>query len=305
MTCGILCVPQSEVYVIEQFGKYVRVAEPGLGFYNICACELPAGAVSLRVKQLDVQCETKTRDNVFVIVSCSVQFQVKPEDVYSAFYKLANPSGQITSYVYDVLRSTVPKLNLDSVFESKDEIALALKQELSATMSSYGFKIINALVTDIAPNAVVKQSMNEINAAMRIRQAASEKGEAEKILVVKAAEAQSESAYLAGVGIARQRQAIIQGLQDSMTTFSGKMHDVSGKDVMQLMLMTQYMDTLRDIGNNGNSNTLFVHHSPSAVGDLTAQIRDALVHSAPPRQDMERAAIKSNQIMPFNGQEPR
>jgi regulator of protease activity HflC (stomatin/prohibitin superfamily) len=223
--------------------------------------------------------------------------------VYSAFYKLANPSGLITSYINDILRSTVPKLNLDSVFECKDDIALAVKKELSATMSSYGFNIINALVTDISPNAVVKQKMNEINAEVRVRQAASEKGEAEKIMVVKAAEAQSESAYLAGVGIARQRKAIIEGLQDSLVTFSGKMPDVSAKDVLQLMLMTQYMDTLRDIGNNGNSNTLFVHHSPSAVSDITAQIRDALVHSAPPRQDMER--VRSNQIVPLNGQEPR
>jgi len=287
----IMCVPNDEVYVLQRCGKFSRTASAGLGFYIPCV-EWPAGKVSLRINQLDVTLETKTRDNVFVFVNVSVQYEVVPEDIYSAFYRLANPRQQITAFVFDVIRSTVPKTNLDDVFDSKDEIANSVKSQLAEQMSSFGFNILTALVTDISPNEVVKASMNEINAATRIRQAATDKAEAEKILSVKAAEADAESRYLTGVGIARQRQAIVNGLRESVSDFTNNIDDVKPKDVLQLMLMTQYFDMMRDVGGSSKSNTIFVPHTPGAVGDFSAQVRDALLQSSqlpPLSQHMQRA----------------
>lgn len=242
--CIPLCVPNDEVVVIEQFSKFTRVAEPGLNFFVPCICEFPAGSLNTRINQLDIALETKTKDNVFVNIGISVQYEVMRTEIYNAFYKLQNPRSQITSFVFDCVRSTVPKILLDDVFDSKDEIAQAVKNDLKASMTAFGFNILTALVTDLSPNAQVKASMNEINAAQRVRVAASDKAEAEKILVVKAAEAEAESKYLAGVGIARQRQAIIAGLQDSVTNFTGKVEDVSPKDVLHLMILTQYFDAM-------------------------------------------------------------
>mmetsp|Transcript_17698 Transcript_17698/g.28649 ORF Transcript_17698/g.28649 Transcript_17698/m.28649 type:complete len:220 (+) Transcript_17698:544-1203(+) len=207
MPCFV-CVSNDKIAVIEQFGKFSRMAEPGFSPVICCIGEYVAGYMSNRVQQIDVRCETKTKDNVFVFVTVSVQFEVRREDVYNAFYKLTNPHSQVTAFVFDVIRSTVPKIILDDVFDSKDEIADAVKKELANTMPGFGYNILQTLVTDITPDAKVKQAMNEINAAQRTRVAATDKAEADKILVVKAAEADAESKYLAGVGVARQRQAV-------------------------------------------------------------------------------------------------
>ncbi len=208
-----------------------------------------------------------------------MQFEVRPEEVYNAFYKLSNPRSQITAFVFDVIRSTVPKINLDDVFDSKDEIAGAVKSELTKTMEAFGYNILQALVTDITPNQKVKDAMNQINAAQRTRIAATDKAEAEKILVVKAAEADAESKYLAGVGVARQRQAIIQGLQDSVSNFSGNIDDITPKDVLQLMLLTQYFDMMRDLGTANGTSTIFVPSGPGTVSDFGTQVRDAFLQA--------------------------
>eukprot|EP00894_Picocystis_sp_ML_P003959 jgi/Pico_ML_1/54476/g4817.t2 len=193
-----LPIKSSTAGVVERFGKFSRVIYPGLNFLACCIGECVSGAVSLRVRQLDVTIETKTKDNVFVVVVVSVQYEVENDQVYDAFYRLTNPLEQIRAYVFDVVRSTVPKINLDDVFDQKDEIAKAVKSDLAQTMPSYGYHILQTLVTDIEPDSRVKSAMNEINAAQRQRVAAADKAEAEKILVVKAAEADAESKYLAG-----------------------------------------------------------------------------------------------------------
>lgn len=234
----------------------------------------------MRIQQLDVACETKTRDNVFVNVVVSVQYQVQRETIYDAFYKLTDSNSQIRSYVFDVVRSTVPKMNLDDVFTSKEEIASDVKSELTKSMSSFGYAIIQTLVTDIEPAAKVKQAMNEINAATRMRQAAYEKAEAEKVKTVKAAEAEAEAKFLAGQGIARQRQAIVAGLRDSVLQFSNDVDGITNKEVMEMMMITQYFDTLKDVGTTGRSSAVFLPHQPSAVADVTAQVRNGFLQAA-------------------------
>ena len=259
-------VHQQTNVVIELFGKFQRVAGPGLNL-KIPFFERIAGKMNLRVQQLDVDIETKTKDNVFVQTVVSIQYMVVPNKVYDAFYQLSDAQMQIRSFV------------LDDVFERKDDIANAVKQELSEVMNQFGYVIVKALVTDINPDSKVKASMNEINAAQRMRMAAMEKGEADKILKVKAAEADAASKALSGKGIADQRKEIINGLRDSVDEFQKSIPGTSPNDVMNLVLMTQYFDTIKEIGTSPNKGTILIPHSPSAVADLGNQIRNSIITS--------------------------
>ena len=269
-------VSTAQMAVITRFGKFLRVAEPGLN-WKMPYFDTVAGVVSLRVNQITLTMETKTKDNVFVTIPISVQNRVRPEKVFDAFYKLSDPVAQIKSYVEQVILGHVPGMTLDEVFATQSSIAAAVKQELDADMSTFGYEIVNVLVTDIVPDSKVKSAMNDINAAQREQVAANARGEAEKILVVKKAEAEAESKALQGQGIANQRKAIIECLQVSIEQFQKVVDGASSRDVMQLVLVTQYFDTLKSIGENDKSNTLFLSHSPAAVKEVSDQILDAML----------------------------
>jgi regulator of protease activity HflC (stomatin/prohibitin superfamily) len=269
-------VSTSQVAVITRFGKFLRVAEPGLNWKRPFVDSV-AGYVSLRVNQITLTMETKTRDNVFVTIPISVQNRVRPEKVYDAYYKLSDPEAQIKSYVEQVILGHVPGMTLDEVFASQSSIAAAVKQELDADMATFGYEIVNVLVTDIVPDAKVKSAMNDINAAQREQVAANARGEAEKILVVKKAEAEAESKALQGQGIANQRKAIIEGLQVSIEQFQKVVEGASAREVMQLVMVTQYFDTLKSIGESDRTNTLFLAHSPGAVKDVSDQILESML----------------------------
>jgi regulator of protease activity HflC (stomatin/prohibitin superfamily) len=271
-------VNTAQVAVITRFGKFLRVADPGLN-WKWPFIDAVAGRVSLRVNQITLTMETKTKDNVFVTIPISVQNRVRPEKVYDAYYKLSNPAEQIQSYVEQVILGHVPGMTLDEVFASQSGIAAAVKQELDADMAGFGYEIVNVLVTDIVPDAKVKSAMNDINAAQREQVAANARGEAEKILVVKKAEAEAESKALQGQGIANQRKAIIEGLQGSIEQFRKAVEGATTSDVMQLVMVTQYFDTLKSIGENDKTNTLFLSHSPGAVKDVSDQILQSMLVS--------------------------
>ncbi|KAK7274742.1 hypothetical protein RIF29_15840 [Crotalaria pallida] len=274
---GCVQVKQSNVAIKETFGKFDNVLQPGCHFVPWCFYSKVAGTLSLRVKQLDVRCETKTKDNVFVTVVASIQYRALAEKAVDAYYKLSNTKAQIQSYVFDVIRASVPKMELDSVFEQKNDIAKAVEEELEKAMSAYGYEIVQTLIVDIEPDERVKKAMNEINAAARLRVATKEKAEAEKILQIKRAEGDAESKYLAGLGIARQRQAIVDGLRDSVLAFSENVPGTTSKDIMDMVLVTQYFDTMKEIGASSKSNSVFIPHGPGAVRDVAAQIRDGLL----------------------------
>ncbi|KAL8124471.1 hypothetical protein AgCh_012204 [Apium graveolens] len=274
---GCVQVGQSTVAVKERFGKFEDVLDPGCHCLPWCLGYQVAGELSLRVQQLNVRCETKTKDNVFVTVVASIQYRALAEKASDAYYKLSNTTSQIQAYVFDVIRSSVPKLLLDSAFEQKNDIAKAVEEELEKAMSGYGFEIVQTLIVDIEPDAQVKRAMNEINAASRMRLAASEKAEADKILQIKRAEGEAESKYLSGLGIARQRQAIVDGLRDSVLAFSENVPGTSAKDVMDMVLVTQYFDTMKEIGASSKSSAVFVPHGPGAVKDIASQIREGLL----------------------------
>jgi len=269
-------VQQQSAALVQRFGKFMRVASPGLNI-KLPIIETVAGRINLRVQQLDVRVETKTEDNVFVLVVVSVQYAVLPDKVYDAFYKLADPHTQMSAFIFDVVRARVPRQKLDDVFEKKDEIADAVKNELSHVMYDFGYGIVKALVTDIEPDHKVKDAMNEINAAQRLRIAATEKGEADRILKVKAAEAEAQSKALQGKGIADQRRAIVEGLRESVDEFQKSVPGTSAQDVMNLVLMTQYFDTLKEIGATSRSNTILIPHTPGNMTELSNQMRDAMI----------------------------
>ena len=269
-------VQTAQVAIITRFGRFLRIANPGLN-WKVPFIDAVAARISLRVNQIQLTMETKTKDNVFVTIPISVQNRVRPEKAFDAFYKLANPATQIQSYVEQVILGHVPGMTLDEVFATQSSIAAAVKQELDADMAGFGYEIVNVLVTDIIPDAKVKSAMNDINAAQREQVAATARGEAEKILVVKKAEAEAASKALQGEGIANQRKAIIAGLQGSIEQFQKTVGGASTSEVMQLVLVTQYFDTIKSIGELDKTNTLFLSHSPGAVRDISEQIMQSML----------------------------
>jgi len=269
-------VIQQSRAIIERFGKYVRTAKPGLNM-KIPFIERIVQRVSLRVQQLIVEVETKTKDNVFVKLFVAVQYRVVEGNEADSYYKLQDHIEQIRSYVLDVVRAKVPKMDLDEVFEKKDDVGLAVKTELDVSMKVYGFEIPNALVTDVDPAENVKSAMNEIQTQQRLQVAANAKGEANKILVVKNAEAEAESKRLQGEGIAKQRRAIVDGLRESIEAFKEKIDGVSAGEVLNLVLLTQYFDTLKEIGVSSGSKVILVPHSPGGMADIAGELRTAIV----------------------------
>jgi regulator of protease activity HflC (stomatin/prohibitin superfamily) len=268
---AIFVVRQQTFAVVEQWGKFSRVASPGVNF-KIPIAERVAGRVSIRVQELNVKIRTKTSDNVFVDLLIAVQYFVDGQDkVWDAFYKLTDPKQQMESWIFDNVRAKVPTMSLDSVFENKDEIAKEIEDSLGIRLGEYGYKLVRALVNDIQPDAGVADAMNEINRQQRLRVAAEYEGEAKKIIVIKGAEADARSKELSGEGIAKQRIAIVAGLRESVKDASDAL-GVNAQSVMSLVLMTQYYDMLTDVGKNADTNTILLPHSPGAVGDLREQI---------------------------------
>ena len=265
-------VDQQTCAIIERLGKFSRIATPGLNF-KIPVIESIKTRISLKIHQLEAEVETKTKDNVFVNVFVAVQYKVLERKIYEAYYTLHDPVEQIKSFVFDLVRAQIPNVNLDDVFAKKDEIADAVRDELKETMEGFGYEIIKALVTDINPDANVKAAMNEINTAQRLRVAATERAEADKILKVKQAEAEAESSILHGKGVAGQRQAIIEGLSQSVDEFA-RQTGSNAKSVMDMVLLIQYIDTLKEIGANSKSNIVFVPHSPGELASISEQLRE-------------------------------
>ena len=258
-------VKQQTAVVIERFGKFKSIRNSGLQL-KIPIIDRVAGRVNLRIQQLDVLIETKTKDNVFIKMKVSVQFKVIQDKVYEAFYKLEFPHDQITAYVFDVVRAEVPKLILDDVFVRKDDIAIAVKRELNEAMTTYGYDIINTLVTDIDPDIQVKNAMNRINAADREKTAAEFESEAQRIRIVAKAKAEAESKKLQGQGIADQRREIARGLVESVEVLNNV--GINSQEASALIVVTQHYDTLQAIGADANSNLILLPNSPQAGSDM-------------------------------------
>ncbi|HER9025562.1 TPA: SPFH domain-containing protein [Streptococcus pyogenes] len=268
-------VRQQSVAIVERFGRYQKTATSGIHVRLPFGIDKIAARVQLRLLQSEIIVETKTKDNVFVTLNIATQYRVNEQNVTDAYYKLMKPESQIKSYIEDVLRSSVPKLTLDELFEKKDEIALEVQHQVAEEMSTYGYIIVKTLITKVEPDAEVKQSMNEINAAQRKRVAAQELANADKIKIVTAAEAEAEKDRLHGVGIAQQRKAIVDGLAESIQELKEANISLNEEQIMSILLTNQYLDTLNTFAAKGNQ-TLFLPNTPSGVEDIRTQVLSAL-----------------------------
>lgn len=282
---GVFTVRQQTAALLERLGKFQSVKRAGLHF-KVPIIDRVAGRVSLKIQQLDVLVETKTKDNVFLKLKVSVQFNVLPDSVYDAFYKLENPYEQITAYVFDVVRAEVPKMKLDDVFERKDDIALAIRRELEEAMMGYGYGIVKALVTDIDPDTSVKQAMNRINAAEREKIAAEYEGESERIRIVAKARAEAESKRLQGQGIADQRREIAKGLEESVDILNKV--GINSQEASALIVVTQHYDTLQSLGDHTNSNLILLPNSPSSASNMLTDMVTSFTASMKVGEEMKR-----------------
>ena len=273
---SIYVVRQQSVAIIERFGRYQKTSSSGMNFRLPFGIDKIAARVQLRLLQSEIVVETKTQDNVFVTMNVATQYRVNENNVTDAYYKLMRPESQIKSYIEDALRSSVPKLTLDELFEKKDEIALEVQKQVAEEMSTYGYIIVKTLITKVEPDAEVKQSMNEINAAQRKRVAAQELAEADKIKIVTAAEAEAEKDRLHGVGIAEQRKAIVDGLADSIKELKGANVELTEEQIMSILLTNQYLDTLNNFADKQGNNTIFLPANPDGVESIRTQILSAL-----------------------------
>ena len=268
-------VRQQSVAIVERFGRYQKIATSGIHMRLPFGIDKIAARIQLRLLQSEIVVETKTKDNVFVMMNVATQYRVNEQNVTDAYYKLMRPDAQIKSYIEDALRSSVPKLTLDELFEKKDEIALEVQHQVAEEMTTYGYIIVKTLITKVEPDAEVKQSMNEINAAQRKRVADQELAEADKIKIVTAAEAEAEKDRLHGVGIAQQRKAIVDGLAESIAELKEANVGMSEEQIMSILLTNQYLDTLNTFAAKGNQ-TLFLPNNPNGVDDIRTQILSAL-----------------------------
>jgi regulator of protease activity HflC (stomatin/prohibitin superfamily) len=282
-------VKQQTAVIVERFGKFLSIRQAGLHL-KIPIIDKIAGRINLKIQQLDVIIETKTKENVFVKMKVSVQFKVIQDKVFEAFYKLEYPHDQITSYVFDVVRAEVPKLKLDDVFERKDDIAIAVKRELNEAMTTYGYDIINTLITDIDPDIQVKNAMNRINAADREKSAAEYEAEALRIRIVAKAKAEAESKRLQGQGIADQRREIARGLVESVDILNKV--GINSQEASALIVVTQHYDTLQAIGSDTNSNLILLPNSPQAGSDMLNNMVASFTASNQVGESIKRGNMK-------------
>ena len=289
---GLFTVRQQTAAIVQRFGKFQSIKSAGLQF-KIPLFDQVAGRLSLKIQQLDVIVETKTKDDVFVKLKVSVQFKVLHEAIYDAFYKLENPHDQITSYVFDVVRAEVPKLKLDYVFERKDDIAVAIMRELQEAMNDYGYGIVKALVTDIDPDQEVKNAMNRINAAEREKLAAEYEGEAERSRIVARAQAEAESKKLQGQGIADQRREIARGLEESVEVLNQV--GINSQEASALIVITQHYDTLQSLGEQTNSNLILLPNAPTAASDMLSQMVTSFAASQQIGEQMKLKKLELNE----------
>ncbi len=278
-------VKQQSAAIMERLGKFHSIRSSGLHF-KVPFIDRITGRINLKIQQLDVMVETKTKDNVFVKLKVSVQFKVLEDAVYDAFYKLENPYEQITAYVFDTVRAEVPKMKLDDVFERKDDIAVAIRRELEEAMNEYGYGIVKALVTDIDPDHAVKNAMNRINAAEREKLAAEYEGESERIRIVAKAKAEAESKRLQGQGIADQRREIARGLEESVDILNRV--GINSQEASALIVVTQHYDTLQAIGQSSHSNLILLPNTPNAGVDMLSQMVASFSASQQMAEDMKK-----------------
>ena len=270
-------IPTATTGVCQTFGRFSDLRKPGLNFYIPIIQSITP--VSNQIMNKNFKMRVKTRDNVFTDLHIGVQLQVKPEDTEKAFFSLDEPAEQIDTYVQNVVRSKVPGMKLDELFESQGDIGAAVRDELDVKIGDYGYTIVDTLVNDISPDPEVMKAMNAINASERMKEAAKNEAEAEYIRKVREAEADRDRKILQGEGISGQRLAILKGLQEGVEDMSTSLN-MSPEQVSEFVLRIQNMDMMEMIGTSPNAKTVFMDSaSGSGDKDLKAQIRKGVMEA--------------------------
>ena len=255
-------VPEATTAIFQTFGKFSRTTSPGLVFYIPIVQNV--SLVSNRLQQDIFQLGVKTKDDVRTHLELAVQYEVLPEDSAKAFFKMTNPKSQIESFIQSVVRAHVPRMDLDDLFLAQDEISEEVEKVLNQEMIKYGYTIKQTLLTDIVPDRRVQDAMNQIEASKRLKLAAVNEADAEYYRTVREAEAAKKRKELQGEGIALQRQAIYNGLEESMETMAKKL-DLSPREIIELVLKVQELDTKEMIGRSDNTKILFMENSASGL----------------------------------------
>ena len=264
-------VNQQSVKIVQRFGKFKKVLYPGLNFI-VPFVDSVAGELNLKLQQAEISVDAKTKDNVFIRIVLSVQYQIMKGKEQDAFYKLENPIKQIESFVFNIVRSEIPKLSLDEVFVNQDHIAQAVDEQLAATMEDFGYTIFKVLVTEVSPAANVVQAMNDVKASEQLKISTANRADAQKITTIKQAEAEKETKRLSGEGVAAERQAIVNGLKASVEELA-EATGTKASEAMAMLMTTQYYDTLRAIGTADKSNTIMIPYG----ADGSDRIRDSIL----------------------------
>lgn len=271
---ALFIVPQQQAYIIERFGKFLKVQFAGI-HVRIPFVDRIAMKTNMRVNQLNVQLETKTLDNVFVTVVASTQFRVNPNDVATAYYELRDPAGQLRSYMEDALRSAIPALTLDDAFARKDDVAFDVQKTVGAEMSRFGFTVVKTLITAIDPSPQVKNAMDSINAAQREKEATRQRAEAQRIQIETQAAADAEKTRLQGEGQANYRREIANGIVDQIKSLQAVGMDIN--DVNNVVLFNQYLDTMRNLASSQNTKTVVLPAStPGGFNEMRDQVIAAM-----------------------------
>lgn len=252
---GIRIIPQTHNATIERLGKFSRVITPG--FHLIIPGIEQTRMINIQQQESDTDVQSKTQDDVFVDLKLAIQYRADPDAIKDAVYKLSNPIEQMESYIYDVVRSTIPKLPIDEVFSKKEEIQTDINAAVKCKIKEFGYILENVLVTDIKPDSKVQEAMNRKNAALRDAETAKHEAEAKAVLVIRAAEAKAEADRLYGKGLADQRRELVKGYKISLDELKDADGSITGKDSMDFLLTTQQIDAQVQMAGTANAKVIF------------------------------------------------
>lgn len=244
---GLRVVEQQEMHVVQTFGRFTRVLEPGLNWIFFPFQQV-AGKLSLKIESVPADVEIKTKDNLFVSLPVNLMIQVNAERASDAFYKLRNPHEQIRAWVLNAVRSIAASMTLEDLFNDREKLVSEVQGNLSGKLDGFGYRLEGVLVDQPSVSDEVQHAFNRVVAAQREAEAAEKEGEANKIRITKQAEAEAEAQRTRAKGLADSRATIARGLHESLSEFV----DIDPKEAMMVLLETNRLDMMRDVGHNKN-----------------------------------------------------
>jgi len=288
---SIRTVSQNHVQLIERFGKYVRTLDSGLHVLTPFI-EKAIADISLAMQNLMFDADAVTKDKVVVKVRANLVYAIDRGAVTKYYYELSNPIETLSAYVENYVRSYISSETHEELLERREEVSQYLVDHLDDIMIKWGIKIVSFQVVDIVFPSDITQAMSKVVASQRLREAAQNEAEANKVKVVKEAEAEKDSRILLGEGVAGERRAIIDGLKQSI----GEMQNIKGlnaDEVMNLVVISQYFDTIKEIGQANNTKVMFMNPAPQGAQELVESLASAMEAT---RQEVKKSMPEQSGI---------